>query len=118
MHAPADRRRYRTPTVMVDGFSDAAAAAPFPELQYYRSAAWRRVILVIGGTPEGHDWARQCDQDASDARELAHRFEENSRRYEQQYGDPWPYALERAEALYRKAEASELEAAALRTRHE
>jgi hypothetical protein len=114
----ADRRSYRTPTtLMVDGFSD-AAAAPFPELQYYRTAAWRRFMATIAGTPEGFAWAAQCEHDAHDARELARRFEENSRRYEEMHGEPYPYALERARDCYRRAEASEIEAAALRTSHE
>lgn len=87
--------------VMSDGVRD-AAAAPFPELRYFRTPAWRRTIVEIGGTAEGFAWAAQCEQEAQEAMELARRFEASS-------------SLERAAVYRRRAQLSKIEAAALRT---
>jgi hypothetical protein len=96
-------------------------AAPLPHLQHHVSPQWREFIVKVGGTPEGHQWAKTVQQWAAQAMALAIAAEFNAQQIAQTYGTgdgPYAAAMARADKYRKRAAILEQEAEALRTTHE
>lgn len=85
------------------------------------SPQWREFIVKVGGTPEGHQWAKTVQQWAKNEMARAMGAEAQALLIVQQFGTGTgreDYARARAEAYRKRAAALEQEAEALRTYHE
>lgn len=84
------------------------------------SASWRDFIVKVGGTPEGHAWARTVQQWAAKEIARAVAAEVQAQQFAQTLGAGdalYALTMQRAEKYRKRAALLEQEAEALRTTH-